>query len=165
MPAFKVQTRLKEPAAVAWTFEFVLGGEPARRATQMGAFGKNGVDAGFFPNDPDPLLLLEFFTDFANSEVGWQSCFEGRRGLKENSWNADLRKPRRVNPPKIPKPPHPSLEKSPCATRYPFFFFSASAMSSLSFKPTDKGAPDNENQPSQHQYQPHRSKNKRQTSP
>src|SRR5262249_21294388 len=38
-------------------------------------------------------------------------------------------------------------------------------MSTLSFKPTDKSTPHNENQPSQHQYQPPASKNKGQPTP
>ena len=89
---FEIQTRLKEAATVARTFEFILGSEPTRRATQMGTFGEDGVDAGFFPDDPDPLFLLEFFADFTNSEVGRQSGFEGRRWLKKNSWKCRPKK-------------------------------------------------------------------------
>ena len=72
--SFEIQAGLKKPAAMARTFKFVLGGKPTGRAAQVSAFGEDGVDAGFFPNDPDPLFLLEFFADFTNSEVGWQSC-------------------------------------------------------------------------------------------
>src|SRR5687767_4657760 len=66
---FKIQTGFKEPAAVTRTFEFSFGGKPARRAAEMSAFGEDRVDSGVFPDDPDALVLLVFFADFADGIV------------------------------------------------------------------------------------------------
>jgi hypothetical protein len=74
---FEIQTGLKKPAAMARAFKFVLGGKPTGRAAQVSAFGEDGVDAGFFPNDPDPLFLLVLFADFTHCVIRRQACFEG----------------------------------------------------------------------------------------
>jgi hypothetical protein len=74
---FEVQTRLEKPAAMARTFEFVLGRKPARRTAQMGTFGEDGVDTGFLSNNPDALILLELLTNFTERKIRRQSGFEG----------------------------------------------------------------------------------------
>ena len=71
--SFEVQAGLKKAAAVAGTFEFVLRGEPARRAAQVGALGENRINAGLFADDPDALVLLILFADFADRVVATET--------------------------------------------------------------------------------------------
>src|ERR1700675_968677 len=45
--AFEIQAADEIAGSVAWAFEFLLGGQPSRRASQMGAFGEDRVEAAF----------------------------------------------------------------------------------------------------------------------
>ena len=66
---FKIQAGFKKSAAVTGAFEFRFSGKPARRAAEMSAFREHRVNSGLFPHDPDALILLVFFTDFADGIV------------------------------------------------------------------------------------------------
>jgi hypothetical protein len=67
--AFKIQSGFEKSAAVSRAFEFGFGGEPAWGAAEMSAFGEDRINSGIFPNDPDALILLVFFADFADGIV------------------------------------------------------------------------------------------------
>src|SRR3989304_2234435 len=72
---FEVESGLKKTAAVTGALELVFGRLPARRASQMGAFSKNRIDARFLEHDPNPLFLLVCFY-FRRNRLGERdSCF------------------------------------------------------------------------------------------
>src|SRR5262245_31042715 len=55
----EVDPGLVEAAAVAGALELVLGGEPARRAAEVGALGEQRVDPLVVADDPYALVFLE----------------------------------------------------------------------------------------------------------
>ena len=66
---FKIQSGFEKSAAVARALEFGFCGKPPRRAAEMSAFGEDRVDSSLFADDPDALILLVFFADFADGIV------------------------------------------------------------------------------------------------
>src|SRR5438128_5252294 len=81
----EVDAGLVEAATVARALELVLGGEPARRAAQVGALGEERVDALLGADDPDALVLLELLAHLADREVGRAPGLEGRGGHEEHA--------------------------------------------------------------------------------
>src|SRR5262245_16406500 len=83
--ALEVDAGLVEAAAVARTFELVLGGEPARRATQVGALGEQRVEALLGADDPDALVLLELLAHLTDRDVLRVPRLEGRGRRDEHA--------------------------------------------------------------------------------
>ena len=69
---------------MARTLKFIFRRQPAWGAPEMGTFRKQGIETGFFPHDPDPKLLFEFFIDLAEDIIVGISRFKPARWLKEN---------------------------------------------------------------------------------
>ena len=80
--SFEVQTADVIAGAMAWALELLFGLEPSRSASEMRALGEDRVKAGLGADDPGAILLLEFFTDFADYVVARQPGLEPR-GRKE----------------------------------------------------------------------------------
>src|SRR5262249_26309634 len=83
--ALEVDAALVEAAAVAGALELVLGDEPARRASEVGALREDRVDAFGLAHDPHALVLLELRAHLADREVGGEARLERRRGLEEHA--------------------------------------------------------------------------------
>src|SRR5438309_10323478 len=81
----EVDAGLVEAATVARALELVLGGEPARRAAQVGALGEERVEPLLGADDPDALVLLELLAHLADRVVARQPRLEGRRRLEEDA--------------------------------------------------------------------------------
>src|SRR5215470_2747127 len=88
--ALEVDAGLVEAAAVARALELILGGEPARRAAEVGALGEQRVEALLGADDPDALVLLELLAHLTDGEVarvpglerrGWGEEHTRERGL------------------------------------------------------------------------------------
>ena len=65
---FEVDPVFIKTAAVAGTFEFLLGLEPVGRATQVGANRRQRVEAGGLAHDPDAVGGLEALIDGADGD-------------------------------------------------------------------------------------------------
>src|SRR5215831_14215518 len=72
----KIHTALVITASMARTLEFILCRQPTGRAPEVGALGKNGVDALFFANNPDPKFLNIFFAHLTKRIVAGKSRLE-----------------------------------------------------------------------------------------
>jgi hypothetical protein len=67
----KIQAAPEKAASMAGTFEFILCSKPTGSASQMGAFGKNGIKALFLTYNPNAEILLKLLTDLADGVIGW----------------------------------------------------------------------------------------------
>src|SRR5208282_5503039 len=82
---FEVESTDVVARAVARTFELLLGLQPSRGASQMGAFGEDGVETRLGANDPGAEVLLVLFTHFANHVIVRQAGLEFRGRQKEHA--------------------------------------------------------------------------------
>src|SRR5262245_42352248 len=82
--ALEIDAALVEAAAVAGALELVLGDEPARRASEVGALREDRVDALGLAHDPHALVLLELRAHLPDREVGGKAGLERRRRLEEH---------------------------------------------------------------------------------
>src|SRR5262249_46208448 len=76
---FEIVAGLVVPTPVAGTFVFVLGGKPARCATEMGTFGKDGVEPDGFTHDPYAELSLVLLANLSDRIVRRKTRLECRR--------------------------------------------------------------------------------------
>jgi len=72
----KIHTAFVITASMARTLEFILCRQPTGRAPEMGALSKNGVNALFFANNPDPKFLNIFFAHLTKCIVAGKSRLE-----------------------------------------------------------------------------------------
>src|ERR1019366_1384735 len=82
---FEVESADIEARAVARTFELLLGLQPSRRASQMGAFGEDRVETRLGANDPGAEILLVLLAHFANHVIVRQAGLEFRWRQKEHA--------------------------------------------------------------------------------
>src|SRR5262245_21177034 len=73
-----------EAAAVAGALELLLVGQPVRRAAEMGAGGREDVEALLVAHDPHAVLFLEALVDDADRELLGKADLERRRRLEED---------------------------------------------------------------------------------
>src|ERR1017187_6701604 len=82
---FEVESGDVIARAVARTFELLLGLQPSRRASQMGAFGEDRVETRLGADDPGAEILLELLAHFANHVIIRQAGLEFRWRQKEHA--------------------------------------------------------------------------------
>jgi len=168
---FEIESGLKKTTAVARALELVFGRLPAGRASQMGAFGKNRIDARFLAHDPNPLFLLVFVAYLAHCIVGRKARFKGYGRLEKNPGKGGANKTQKAkagkNAESAPTQTGEKVSARPNASFVlPRFFAFVRCHNSLPFNsldPTDHCAPENKDQTAQHQRQPYRTENKRET--
>ena len=128
---FEIQPAFKKP--LPWQGHLNLFSAASQRGVQprCGALGKNRVDAGFFTDDPDALVLLVLLAHFADGVVGWKPGFESCRRLKQHPRKRGAQKTQKTQSAKNAEAAPAEASEKISARPNTLFFFSASAMPTI----------------------------------
>ena len=83
--ALKIDSIHAESAPMTGTFEFAIGGKPARRASEMRADRGQGIKTFRLSDDPNPIIVFVFLVYLTDDIIIGKPCLKRRWWFIENT--------------------------------------------------------------------------------